>query len=131
MLSVVQVVNKQWGQSRQRWVTTISRALSLRSPVSGYKRGRVFPAGVGPGSRSRDGANWLLSRFGLSVETRRRYGWLRMLVFPGVRLFRAPIGCPSGGWRDARGREHCRGDWSFSVGWVRTRLGEGGGQLDR
>ena len=31
------------------------------------------------------------------------------MVFPGVRLFQAPIWCPSGGWRYARGREHCRG----------------------
>ena len=30
------------------------------------------------------------------VETRRRYGWLKM-VFPSARLFRAPIWCPSGG----------------------------------
>ena len=65
--------------------------------VSGYGCGGVFPAGVGPGSPSRDAANWLPSRFSLlSVETRRRYGWLRM-VFPGERLFRAPIWCPSGG----------------------------------
>ena len=35
--------------------------------------------------------------------------WLRM-VFPGVRPFRAPIWCPSAGWRHARGREHCRGE---------------------
>ena len=77
--------------------------------VSGYEYGRVFPAGVGPGSPSRDAANWQPSRFSLSVETRRRYGWLRM-VFPGVRLFRAPIWCPSGVWRRARGREHCRGE---------------------
>ena len=58
------------------------RTLSLRNLVSGYECGRVFPAGVGPGSPSRDAANWLPSRFSLSVETRRRYGWLRM-VFPG------------------------------------------------
>ena len=86
-----------------------SRALSLRNLVSGYKCGRVFPAGVGPGSPSRDAANWLPSRSDLSVETRRQYGWLRM-VFSGVRLFRAPIWWPSGGWRHARGREHCRGE---------------------
>ena len=85
------------------------RALSLRNLVSGYECGKVFPPGVGPGSPSRDAANWLPSRFSLSVETRRRYGWLRM-VFPGARLFRAPIWCPSGGWRHARGREHCRGE---------------------
>ena len=83
--------------------------LSLRNLVSGYECGRVFPAGVGPGSPSRDAANWLPSRSDLSVETRRQYGWLRM-VFSGVRLFRAPIWWPSGGWRHARGREHCRGE---------------------
>ena len=34
-----------------------SRALSPRNLVSGYERGTVFPAGVGPGSPSRDAAN--------------------------------------------------------------------------
>ena len=86
-----------------------SRALFLRNLVSGYECGKVFPAGVGPGSPSRDAANWLPSRSDLSVETRRQYGWPRM-VFSGVRLFRAPIWWPSGGWRHARGREHCRGE---------------------
>ena len=40
------------------------------------------------------------------------------MVFSGVRLFRAPIWCPSGGWRHARGREHCRGEpgSSYRVG---------------
>ena len=33
-----------------------------------------------------------------------------MMVVPGAHLFRAPIWCPSGGWRHARGREHCRGE---------------------
>ena len=67
------------------------RARSLRNLlVSGNECGRVFPAGVGPGSPSRDAANWLPSRFSLSVETRRRYGWLRMMVFPGARLFPSP-----------------------------------------
>ena len=84
-------------------------ALYLRNLVSGYECGRVFPAGVGPGSPSRDAANWLPSRLSLSVDMRRRYGWLRM-VFPDARLFQAPIWCPSGGWRHARGREHCRGE---------------------
>ena len=32
------------------------------------------------------------------------------MVFSGVRLFRAPIWWPSGGWRHARGREHCCGE---------------------
>ena len=68
-----------------------SRARSLRNLlVSGNECRRVFPAGVGPGSPSRDAANWLPSRFSLSVETRRRYGWLRMMVFPGARLFPSP-----------------------------------------
>ena len=69
----------------------VPRALSLRNLVSGYECERVFPAGVGPGSPSRDAAYWLPSRFSsLSVETRRRYGWLRM-VFAGARLFRCSI----------------------------------------
>ena len=95
--------------SRIEHIYVYTRALSLRNLVSGYECGRVFPASVGPGSPSRDAINWLPSRFGLLVETRRRYGWLR-IVFPGVRSFRAPIWCPSGGWRHARGREHCRGE---------------------
>ena len=37
------------------------------------------------------------------------------MAFSGVRLFRAPIWCPSGGWRHARGREHCRGEPSSSL----------------
>ena len=70
--------------------------------------------GVGPASPSRDAANWLPSRFVLSVETRRRYGWLRM-VFPGVRPFRAPMWCPSEPWRHARGREHYCGEPSSAL----------------
>ena len=74
-----------------------SRARSLRNLlVSGNECGRVFPADVGPGSPSRDAANWLPSRFSLSVETRRRYGWLRMMVFPGARLFPSPNLVPFG-----------------------------------
>ena len=75
----------------------VHRARSLRNLlVSGNECGRVFPAGVGPGSPSRDAANWLPSRFSLSVETRRRYGWLRMMVFPGARLFPSPNLVPFG-----------------------------------
>ena len=59
-------------------------AVSLRNLVSRYEGGRVFPAGVAPGSPSRDAADRPSSRFIRSVETRRRYGWLRM-VFPGAR----------------------------------------------
>ena len=47
----------------------IPRALSLRNLVSRYECGRIFPAGVGPDSSSRDAFNWLPSRFSLSVET--------------------------------------------------------------
>ena len=94
---------------------SLSRAISLRNLVSGYECGRAFPAGVGPGSPSRDAVNWLPSRFSLSVETRRRYGWLRMMLFPGAHIFRAPIWCASGGWRHARGREHCRGEPGSSL----------------
>ena len=81
----------------------------LRNLVSGYECGRVFPAGVGPGSPSRDAANWLSSRFSLSVKTRRRSGWLRM-VLPGARLFQALIWCPSGGLAACERQEHCRGE---------------------
>ena len=56
----------------------------------------INTADVGPGSPSRDAANWLPSRFSLSVETRRRYGWLRMMVFPGARLFPSPNLVPFG-----------------------------------
>ena len=59
--------------------TATPRALSLRNLVLGYECRRVFRAGVGPDSPSRDATNWLSSRFGRSVQTRRRYGWLRMV----------------------------------------------------
>ena len=42
-----------WGRSKYERVHC-TRALSLRNLVSGYECGRVFPAGVGPGSPSRD-----------------------------------------------------------------------------
>ena len=103
----------------------------FRNLVSGHECGRAFSAGVWPGSPSRDAANWLSSRFSLSVETRWRYGWLRM-VFPGARLFRAPIWGPSGEWRHARSREHCRGEPGSSLsGGYTPDSAEGGGQLDR
>ena len=103
---------------------------SLRNLISGDKCGRVFPAGVGPGSPSRDAANWPPSRFSRSVGTRRRYGCLRT-VFPSARLFRAPIWCSLGGVvaRERQGALSRRA-WWHSIGWVRTRFVEGGGQLD-
>ena len=103
-------VQNEWEENTHTHIC----ALSLRNLVSGYECGRVFPAGVGPGSPSRDVVNWLLSRFGLSVKTRRQYDWLRM-VFSGVRLFRAPTWWRSGGWRHARGREHCHGEPGSSL----------------
>ena len=69
---------------------------------------RVFPAGVGPGSPSRDAADWLPSRVSQSIETRRRYGWLRM-VFPVRASSELQFGALRKVWRHARGREHCRG----------------------
>ena len=47
--------------------------------VLGYECGRVFPAGVGLDSLSRDAINWLSLGFSRSVETRRWFGWLRMV----------------------------------------------------
>ena len=82
--------------NQQQPIGLIFRALSLRNLISGCKCGRVYTAGAGPSSPSRGAANWLSSRLSRSAETRRRYGWLRM-VFPGARLFRAPIWCTSGG----------------------------------
>ena len=104
---------------------------SLRNLVSGYEVGRVFPAVVGPGSPLRDAANWLPSRFGQSVEMRRRYGCLRM-VFPGVRLFRALSLVPFGrvAARERQGALSQRA-WKSSIGWGRTRFREGEGKLDR
>ena len=77
----------------------ITNALSPRNLlVSGYECGRVFPAGVRPASPSRDAANWLPSRFSLSVETRRRYGWLRMVVTSGREHCRGEPGSTLSGW---------------------------------
>ena len=93
----MQITSGQQYNVGEKPTLILSRARSLRNLlVSGNECGRVFPAGVGPGSPSRDAANWLPSRFSLSVETRRRYGWLRMMVFPGARLFPSPNLVPFG-----------------------------------
>ena len=84
------------------------RALSLRYLVSGYERGRVFLAGVGPDPPSRDAANWLSSRFSRSVETRRRYGWLRM-VFTGCASSELQLGALREVMARRRRRRYCRG----------------------
>ena len=86
----------------------LPRALSLENLALGYECGRVSPADVGPGSSSRDAANWLSSQFSRPVETRRRYyGWLR-IVFPGALPSSNLV--PFGRWRYARDRGHCRGE---------------------
>ena len=47
--------------------------------VLGYECGRVFPAGVGLDLPSSDATKWLSSRFSRSVDTRRWFGWLRIV----------------------------------------------------
>ena len=69
----------------------------------------VFPAGVGPGLPWRDAAKWLPSRFSLSVETQRRYGWLRMVLQMRASS-ELHLGALCEVWRHAGGREHCRGE---------------------
>ena len=64
-------------------MVTCKAANSPRNLVSEFECGRAFPAGVEPGSSSRDETNWLSSRLSRSAETRGRYGWLRM-VLPGA-----------------------------------------------
>ena len=64
-----------------------TRSLSLINLVSGYDCRRGLSGGCRAGLTLE---RWLSSRLGLLVETRRRYGWLRM-VFQGVRLFRVSI----------------------------------------
>ena len=109
----------------------LPRALSLRNLVLGYGCGRIYPAGVGPGSTSRDVFNRLSCRFSRSVETRRRYDWLRM-VFPGARLFRAPIWCPSGGGATREKGSTVVAERMVALYRVTThQFSEGGRQLDR
>ena len=107
-----------------------TRALSLRNLVLGYKCGRVFPAGVGPGSPSRGAVNWLTLRLSRSVETRWWYGWLRM-AFPRCAPFPSSNLVPFGRWWHARGRWHCRGEpgSTLSIGHVPDSA-KGGGKLD-
>ena len=81
--------------------------VSSPSKTSGFECRRVFPAGVRPGSPSRDAANCLSSRFSWSVETRRRYGWLRM-VFTRCASLPSSSLLPFGRWWHARGRGHYR-----------------------
>ena len=52
-------------------------------------------------------------------------------MFPGARLFRAPIWCPSKGWRHARSREHCRGepDNALSGGYAPDSANAEGGSI--
>ena len=68
----------------------------------------VFPAGVGPDSPSRDANNWGSQRFSRSVETRRRFDWLRMMFIRCNFLPRSDLG-PFRRWWHARGKRYCRG----------------------
>ena len=67
-------------------IISISCALSFRNLVLGYECGRAFPAGKGLVSPSRGAINLMFCQFRRSVETRQRYGWLRMVF----------TRCPSG-----------------------------------
>ena len=94
-----------WKQTYGDRSRRYSRAPSLRSLVFGYECGRVFPAGVGPESPSRDATKRLSSRFSRSVETRRRYGWLKMVLTRGAS---SDLQCvPFGGW--CHDRQRARG----------------------
>ena len=72
-----------------------------------YECGIVFPADVGLDSPSRDAATWLSSRFSRSVETRRRYDWLRM-VFPRCAFSKLHFGALWEVVARERQRGHCR-----------------------
>ena len=121
---------------------TVSRPLSLQSLFLGYECGGVFPAVVGCKA-------WLtLKRYNqLAALAIQPVGWdaAVWLIWDGVhqvRLCRAPIWCSSGGngTREAGGtvgeslvgcRSTRKRTVAHSIGRVRTRFGEGGGQLDR
>ena len=84
---------------------------------------------VGSGSPLRDAVNWLSLRFSRSIETRRRYGWSRMML-PCARFFQAPIWCPpgGGGTREARNTVAKRlvplyrvGTHQIRCGWLEAR----------
>ena len=81
--------------------------LNLERPfvVLGYECGRVFPAGIALDLPSRDNTDCLSTRFGRSVETRRRFGWLRMVPTRCASSELAPIWCSSegGSTREAGG----------------------------
>ena len=74
--------------------------------------GSLFPAGVELDSPSRDASNWLSTRFSRSVETRRRFGCLRI---DGVHPVRASSKLQFGSLgeevaRERQGTGHCRGE---------------------
>ena len=96
----------------------------------GYECERVFPAGVGPGSSSRDAVNccWLSSRFSRSVETRRWYGWLRMMFTRCTSLSSSNF-VPFGRWWHARGRGHCRENPGLSSEYASDSARAGGSSI--
>ena len=52
-------------------------------------------------------------------------------MLPGACLFRAPIWGPSGGGGTREAESTVSESLVASIGWVRTRFGEGGGKFDR
>ena len=101
------------------YIATYS-ALSLRNLILGYECGRDFPVGLGLNSPLRD---TMSTRFSRSVETRRRFGWLRMV---SIRWASSELHCgvvpcrgKTGGRRSTRKRAVPR-----SIGWKRSRFGE-------
>ena len=87
--------------------SALTCSLSLRNLVLRYEYGRVFPAGKGPNSPSRDATSWLSTQFSRSVETRRRFWLVEDGVHP-VRLFPSANLVPSGKRWHTKGR-YCRG----------------------
>ena len=98
----IDVRSSRWQKKQE-----VPRALSRQNLVLGYECGSVFPAGVGPGSTSTDAV--MASRFNRSVETRRWYGWLRVMFRRCAPLPSSNL-VPFGRWWHARGRGPCRGE---------------------
>ena len=85
-----------------------SRSLSLRNLILGLGVWDGLSGGCSTGLTLKSDTNWLSPRSSRSVETRRRYGWLRM-VFPRCAPLPSSNLVPFGRWWPARGRVHCRG----------------------
>ena len=64
--------------------------LPLKHVFRVYECRRIFPAGVGPDSPSRDAT--LSTQFSRSIQTRRRFGWLRIWCPLGAPLTERQFG---------------------------------------